>query len=112
MMLLFAGEITRSMSSIGTAPRRTSSPITIAPVKQLLFSKLTSIGPTYGHKCLSPQAVVTSLFCNSSNPNWRAMCCGMQRCRAPVSTRAFALYVFFVSLGFFRLRLAWTSPIF
>src|SRR5689334_25413523 len=36
------------MSSIGTAPRMTSSPMTQAPTKQALFANRTRIGPAYG----------------------------------------------------------------
>lgn len=40
------GETTRSMSSIGIAPNRTSFPMTIAPPKPTRFLKWISNGPT------------------------------------------------------------------
>ena len=40
-----AGEITTSMSSIGTEPSNTSSPNTNAPVKHALFLNLINSGP-------------------------------------------------------------------
>ncbi len=40
------GEITKSMSPIGTAPISTESPMTRAPVKHVRFSNLIWTGPT------------------------------------------------------------------
>jgi hypothetical protein len=40
------GEITRSISSGGTAPNRTESPMTNAPVKQVRFANRIWMGPT------------------------------------------------------------------
>ena len=63
------GITTRSMSSIGTAPNNTSSPIISAPTKQFLFSKFTITGPAYGMVWELPSAVVASLVSNTVNCN-------------------------------------------
>jgi len=73
-----AGVITKSMSSMGTAPKRTSSPMTRAPTKQFRSSNLTSTGPTYGTFCDRPSAVVTSLRLLSLSSSCCATCCGRQ----------------------------------
>lgn len=44
--LKYFGCTTKSISSIGIAPNKHWSPKTIAPTKQILFSKTTFIGPT------------------------------------------------------------------
>ncbi len=73
---------------MGTAPRRTSSPRTSAPVKQARSPKRTSMGPTYEHKRFEPSAVVTSRSCHCSSRSCMEMCSGIQRCSAPVSASA------------------------
>ena len=57
----------RSMSSIGIAPSRTSSPMTIAPTKQRRLPKRTSTGPAYGISRLEPSAKVTSRCSHSAS---------------------------------------------
>jgi len=85
---LLVGEITRSMSSIETAPISRDWPITNAPVKQLRFANLICTGPTYGTTSERSSARVTSRFSISCNPSWHATCSGIQSVIAPVSTRA------------------------
>ena len=86
----FAGEMITSISSIGTAPRRTSSPRIKAPVKQLRFWNSTNRGPAYGTSCFFPSAVATSLWAALliSSSSWMAICSGIHKWSAPVSTNA------------------------
>ncbi len=105
------GEMIRSISSMGTAPRSTSSPMTRAPTKQRRCSKRISRGPTYGTSCLRPSAVVASRCSNFSSFSSKATCSGIHNITAPVSTRLrCCTAIKSGSLGFRSSMSAYTSP--